>query len=196
MEVIIDFFLALDERIFLYLNNLGSLSWDSFWLFITNKWASIPLYILLLYFLRQNTDIQQFALIVFLIILLITFTDQTANLFKNNFQRLRPCNLPLKDRSIANCGRFGFFSAHAASSMALAIFVGCILRPSYKYILPVLILWSLLLGYSRIYVGVHFPGDVLVGFAFGVFYGTVFLYLKKYLARFSLLPQTQKKTIS
>src|SRR5699024_495873 len=163
---------------------------------ITNKWTSIPLYILLLYFLRQNTEIQQFALIVFLIILLITFTDQTANLFKNNFQRLRPCNLPLKDRSIANCGRFGFFSAHAASSMALAIFVCCILRSSYKYILPVLILWSLLLGYSRIYVGVHFPGDVLVGFIFGIFYGAVFLYLKKYLARFSFLPQTQKKTIS
>lgn len=176
-----DYLLNLDKNIFLYFNNLGSPKWDQLWLFITNKWSSIPLYIVLLYLLYKKLSLNSFLIILVLVALLITCTDQTANIFKSNFQRLRPCQLPFNDRSIANCGKFGFFSAHAASSMSLAVFLGFTLRRYYKFIFIGLLIWSFLLGYSRIYVGVHYPGDVIVGFLIGALYGGVFHQLNKFL---------------
>lgn len=186
----IDTFAQLDKEIFLYLNNLGNTSWDQFWLIVTNKWASIPLYLGLLILLYKFLTLRDFLIVIGSIVLLILCTDQTANFFKDNFQRLRPCNLPLEDRSIARCGKFGFFSAHAASSMALAIFIGFSLKAYNKYILPGLIVWSLMLGYSRIYLGVHYPGDVLVGLGFGLFYGLLFFYLNKLITLFVLIPHS------
>src|SRR5699024_955712 len=148
---------------------------------ITNKWTSIPLYLILIYILYNRMSLNNFITILILTALLITCTDQTANIFKDNFQRLRPCKLPLEDRSIANCGMFGFFSAHAASSMALAVFLGNILKNHYKLIFRGLLFWSLLLGYSRIYVGVHYPGDVLIGFFFGACFGFIFSQIHQFL---------------
>lgn len=176
-----EYFLELDKQFFLYLNNLGNVHWDWFWLFITNKWGALPLYALLLGFLYKKFQRKQFVITLILIALLITCTDQTANIFKNYFERLRPCNFPFDDRTLANCGRYGFFSAHAASAMAFAIFIGTILKPFFKFIRPILLIWAILVGYSRIYVGVHFPGDVLVGFLIGCLYGNLFLILKNYL---------------
>jgi undecaprenyl-diphosphatase len=65
------------------------------------------------------------------------------------------------------CGRFGYFSAHASSSMGAAVFIGLLLKPSYKYIPFFLLFWAVLLGYSRIYLGVHYPLDVITGMFFG-----------------------------
>lgn len=174
-----EYLLKLDEKFFLFLNNLGTNTWDWFWLFITHKWAALPLYALLLYFLYKKLNRRQFVTTLVLVALLITCTDQTANIFKNYFERLRPCNLPFEARSLANCGRYGFFSAHAASALAFAIFIGNVLKPYYKYIGIFLLFWAILVGYSRIYVGVHFPGDVLVGFLIGSIYGWLFIEIKK-----------------
>jgi len=189
----IDTLAQLDKEIFLYLNNLGNATWDGFWLVVTNKWASIPLYFGLLILLYKFLTLREFFIVIGSIVLLILCTDQTANFFKDNFQRLRPCNLPYEDRSVARCGKFGFFSAHAASSMALAIFIGFSLKAYNKYILPGLIIWSLMLGYSRIYLGVHYPGDVLVGLSFGLFYGALFFYLNKYITFYYMASQTNFK---
>src|SRR5699024_7203188 len=170
----LDYILHLDRETFLFLNNLGSAHWDGFWLFVTNKWTSIPLYAVLLYLLYKKLSLTGFLMVLVIIALLITCTDQTANIFKAGFQRLRPCQHPFDDRSIARCGKFGFFSAHAASSMALAVLVGSLLKNYYRFVFVGLLIWSLMLGYSRIYVGVHFPGDVLVGFVVGALYGWLF----------------------
>lgn len=186
----IDTLAQLDKEIFLYLNNLGNPSWDQFWLVVTNKFASIPLYLGLLFLLYKFLSLREFLIVIGSIVLLIVCTDQTANFFKDNFQRLRPCNLPYEDRSVARCGKFGFFSAHAASSMALAIFIGFSLKTYNKYILPGLLIWSLMLGYSRIYLGVHYPGDVVVGLGFGVFYGLLFFYLNKLITTYIKIPQS------
>lgn len=169
-----EYLLQLDENIYLFLNNLGNKRWDQIWLIITNKWAWIPFYIFLLYLIYKKLPLKKVIIILVLVTLLITLTDQTTNLFKAYFQRLRPCQLDFEHRAIAYCAKYGFFSGHAANSMALAIFVGQILKKQYKFILIGLIFWSFLLGYSRIYVGVHYPGDVLVGFTFGVIYGLIF----------------------
>src|SRR5690625_2453787 len=127
-----DFILQTDEKAFLFLNNLGHANWDSLWIFITNKWSSVPLYLILVYILYRKISLYKFIVILILTAILITCTDQTANLFKSSFERLRPCQHPYDDRSIANCGKFGFFSAHAASSMALAVFIGNILKKRIK----------------------------------------------------------------
>lgn len=170
--------LGIDENLFLKLNNLGNHNWDWLWHFITDKWSSIPLYLFLLFLLYKKTSAKAVLITLGMIVLLIFCSDQFSNVLKSGVGRLRPCQLDLPDRSIARCGKYGFPSAHAFSSMALAIFMGRILKPYYKYAFVGLIFWSLLLGFSRIYVGVHYPGDVLVGFSLGIILGTVFFKLR------------------
>ncbi|EAQ49657.1 MULTISPECIES: phosphatase PAP2 family protein [Leeuwenhoekiella] len=161
----------LDHEVFLFLNNLGTETWDPFWLFLTNKWSSIPLYAFLLFLIYKKFGLKGTLYSLVAVALLITATDQLANVFKHGFERLRPCRqegVMEQARFIAvRCGSYGYFSAHAASSMALAVFVGLILKSKYKWIFPVLLVWALLVGYSRIYVGVHYPGDVLTGIIIG-----------------------------
>lgn len=175
----IDYLGQLDTNTFLFLNNLGNTNWDWLWLFITDKWSSIPLYLFLLFLLYKKTGKRSTLLTLGLIILLIAFSDQFSNFLKGSFQRLRPCQMDYPDRSVAPCGLWGFPSAHAFSSMALAIFMGKILKPFYRYALPGLVVWSLALGFSRIYLGVHYPGDVAVGFSLGVLVGFGFFYLRR-----------------
>jgi undecaprenyl-diphosphatase len=170
--------LTYDTELFLYLNNLGNESWDGFWLIVTEKWSSIPLYALLLYLIYQKFGPKGTLLVLLVIAAMITATDQLANLFKYGIQRPRPCRVEaLQDqmRFIAHgCGRFGFFSAHAANSMATAVFVGLLLRPSFRYLPFLLLLWSATVAYSRIYLGVHYPLDIISGMAAGGLLGFAF----------------------
>lgn len=179
--------IELDHEVFLYLNNLGGPAWDNFWNFLTDKWSSIPLYIVLLVLMYRNFGIKATVITLILIAGMITCTDQLANVFKNGFQRLRPCGqegVMEYARFVAvRCGKYGYFSAHAASSAALTVFLGIILRRSYPVIPYVLILWALMVGYSRIYVGVHYPLDVLTGIAIGSGIGFIFYLVHQSLLR-------------
>ncbi|MDP5044458.1 MAG: phosphatase PAP2 family protein [Leeuwenhoekiella sp.] len=174
----------LDHEVYLFLNNLGTETWDPFWLFITNKWCSIPLYVFLLILIYKKFGIKGTLYTLVTVALLITATDQLANVFKHGFERLRPCRqegVMEQARFIAvRCGSFGYFSAHAASSMGLAVFVGLLLKARYKWVFPVLFVWALFIGYSRIYVGVHYPGDVLTGMLIGGLIGLVMFYLHRF----------------
>ena len=107
---------------------------------------------------------------------MISITDQTANLFKDSFQRLRPCyNEIIKDslRLVKeNCGgKYGFFSAHASNSFTLAVFFGLLYKNKFKYLICITLLYASLISYSRIYLGVHFPLDILFGATFGIIIG-------------------------
>jgi len=180
-----------DIELLIYLNNLGTVQWDGFWLFVTNKFSAIPLYLLLLYLGFKQYGIKKILIAVLFIALLITFADQTSNFFKYGFKRLRPChneNISNLIRIVGNrCGGlYSFFSGHAINSMAIAVFFGLLLKNKYNYLFPLLILWALLVAYSRIYVGVHFPLDVFTGMLFGLLYGIIFyklfnLFLKKFM---------------
>lgn len=181
----------LDRELFLFLNNLGNPGWDLFWNTLTHKWTSIPLYILLIYLLYRSLGAKGAVITVLLVAGMITITDQLANVFKDGFERLRPCRqegVMEYARFVAiRCGQYGYFSAHAASSAALTVYLGFILRPFYSKILYILIFWALMVAYSRIYVGVHYPGDVLTGIVLGCLIGWIFYFvqqrlMKKYVA--------------
>ncbi len=174
-----------DKELFLLLNNLGTSTWDNFWLVVTNKFTFIPLYALLLYLVYKHLGLKTLLLLVLVIAAMITFTDQVTNLFKDSFERLRPCREDgVKEfmRYIApRCGKYGFFSGHSSNSMAAAVFAGLLLRPYYKKLIFILLFWSALVAYSRIYVGVHYPLDIICGMTFGALAGFGFYKLQNYL---------------
>jgi undecaprenyl-diphosphatase len=180
--------LQYDTELFQYLNGLGTPDWDGFWLAYTTKIYWIPLYALLLYLMYKKMGKKPFLISILVIALMVLFTDQITNLVKNGFQRLRPCHTDtLKEvmRLVRKgCGgQYGFFSGHASNSMAVAFFVGLILKKHYKYLLYLLIVWSIAMGFSRIYVGVHYPLDVLCGALFGALSGFGFYKLNLYLMK-------------
>ena len=170
--------IQLDEQLFLFLNALGSEPWDGFWLFMTDKFNMIPLYVVLLIFTFLKIGWKKGLWFVFTIAVLITFTDQITNLFKDGFARLRPCQekdiAPLIRLVKNRCGgMYGFFSGHASNSFALAIFF----ITFFKSISPAmrwLVLWAAIVAYSRVYIGVHYPIDILCGALFGSAIGLVF----------------------
>ena len=117
--------------------------------------------------------------------LMITATDQLANAFKYGFERLRPCH----DESISDkmrlvksyCGgKFGYFSAHAANSFAVVTFFSLVFKPYLKWFPLILLIWGLIVSYSRIYIGVHFPLDIVTGISIGLLLGWLFFVLKRY----------------
>ncbi|NRD24157.1 phosphatase PAP2 family protein [Winogradskyella litoriviva] len=179
--------LQYDTDLFLYLNNLGSKTWDTMWLVITNKFSSIPLYLILLFLIYKKFGWKALLLMVFVIAGMIAFTDQMTNLFKDTFQRPRPCRaegiMDLTRFIAPRCGKYGFFSGHSSNSMATAIFAGLLLKPYFKNLIYILLIWSLVVAYSRIYVGVHYPIDVVCGLTFGVFSGFAFYKLTLYLIK-------------
>jgi len=104
---------------------------------------------------------------------LVLATDQITNLFKYTVQRLRPCNNPeIKEiiRVVQVRTSFSFFSGHAANTMAVAVFLYLIFKRQYKYF-GLLFLWPLIFAYSRIYLGLHYPLDILSGYLCGLITG-------------------------
>ena len=182
--------LKLDSKLFLFLNNLGTTKFDAFWLSLSKIEANILMYLfLILLFFHIKKLRPKFLYIfylLFVIALMITITDQGANFFKDSFQRLRPCyNESISDslRLVKeNCGgKYGFFSAHASNSFSLAIFFGLLFKNRIRYMIIITIVYASLISYSRIYLGVHFPIDIIVGSSFGIFVGFIiysFVYLK------------------
>jgi len=169
-----DTLIGLDQELFLYLNNLGTPLFDPLWLFITHKFSSIPLYALLVYLLYKNIGLQQTIIALLVVAVMITITDQLSYFVKHTVMRLRPCGEPDLEgmgRFVADCGSYGYFSGHATSSFALAAYLGLIFRTHYKYMFTGLIIWAVLVSYSRIYVGVHYPGDVFTGIIVGILIG-------------------------
>ncbi|MCL5128085.1 MULTISPECIES: phosphatase PAP2 family protein [unclassified Algibacter] len=189
----IDQLLHYDTELFVFLNNLGSEPWDGLWLAITDKLTFIPLYAILLYLLYKKFGLKSMLVFVVVIALMVTFTDQITNVFKRGFQRPRPCgaeDLIGRVRFIAvRCGKYGFFSGHASNTMGAAVFAGLMLKPFYKNLIFIMLFWSGVVAFSRIYVGVHYPLDILCGLTFGAFSGFIFYKLAKYLLNRFIKPE-------
>lgn len=165
----------LDINLLVYLNGLGSETYDKFWLIITNQLYWTPFFLLLFYLIYKKIGIRQTLYLLLFIAVLIAFTDQTCNLFKHTFQRLRPCNNPDLSsiiRIVQVRKSYSFFSGHAANTMAVATFLYLVLKQHFKYF-GWLFLWPLIFAYSRIYLGLHYPGDILAGYFFGAVFGSL-----------------------
>ncbi|MGQ2983443.1 phosphatase PAP2 family protein, partial [Flavobacterium sp.] len=160
--------LQLDREAFIYLNSFGSDTWDSFWLIITQMYSWIPIFAIILYLTFKRLGWRHALLIIGMITVLLLLTDQTTNLIKNYFQRLRPGSDPGLEglmRAVKKRQSFSFISGHASNSMAVAFFLYRVLHPYLKY-MGFFFLWPLIFAYSRIYLGLHYPGDILVGYLY------------------------------
>jgi undecaprenyl-diphosphatase len=165
---------ALDTNLFLLLNSWHTPFWDHTMWFISGKIEWLPLYVLVLAFIIYHYK-KQSILIIAGILLAVTLADQLAvHAFKDVFERLRPSHNPnLVDRiHLVNGykgGLYGFVSNHAANTFAFALFV-CLLLKN-KWFTVGIFFWAILVSYSRIYLGVHYPGDVLCGAILGSLIG-------------------------
>jgi undecaprenyl-diphosphatase len=167
--------LQLDERLFIFLNNLHTQGLDQTMYHMAKTYFWIPLHCLLAYLIIKQYK-KDSLIIILCITLSITASDQvTSGLMKPFFERLRPSHeLHLENviHLVNNYkgGLYGFASSHAANTFALATFVWLLLRERYKYV-GWLFLWAIVVTYTRIYLGVHYPGDVIIGGIVGMMCG-------------------------
>ncbi|MFN0049741.1 MAG: phosphatase PAP2 family protein [Cytophagales bacterium] len=167
-----EFINQLDHRLSSALNCFHTEWLDWFMLLVSHKYTFIPLYIFLVAVLIMRFKKQSWLVFV-AIIIIISVTDQfTSGFMKPYFQRLRPCHdatLSKNNILVGNCGgEFGMASSHAANTIAIACFLILLLARDKKWIW-LLMPWAILVSYSRVYLGVHFLGDVLAGFLVGIF---------------------------
>ena len=181
---------AIDIKLFLYFNGNHSEFMDSVMSTVTDKYTWIPFYLILIFFVWKKVK-NKMWLVVLSIVILITLSDQiSVQLFKETFQRYRPChNLLLKGKvHILNghCGGlYGFVSSHATNTFALAAFLVLFFRN--KYFALFMYIWAAFVSYSRVYAGVHYPFDIVGGMALGIFLGAfVYKFYAHYNKKYAL----------
>ena len=172
----LDYLIHLDKKLFVFLNNLGSTPFDDIWLLITKQINWIPFFLILLFILYKKLGTKKLGIAIVILAALITFTNEITDLIKFSIQRIRPCNddtLAGLIRVVKDSDTFSYFSGHASNSTAAMMFVFLILRKHYKYSY-LIFLYPLIFAYSRIYLGLHFPLDIISGFIFGSLTGFLF----------------------
>jgi undecaprenyl-diphosphatase len=175
----LDKIIQYDKDLLVYLNGLGTENWDGLWLLITNQLSWIPLYLLFFYMIFRSFGWKKGLGLLLLTALLVTFSDQFTVFIKNYFERLRPNRDPSINeiiRILKNNSSFSFVSGHATTSTAVTLLMHLRLKKYYPYT-GLFFIWPLLFSYSRIYLGVHFPIDVLTGALLGLLIGYSFFKL-------------------
>ncbi|WP_298777551.1 phosphatase PAP2 family protein [uncultured Polaribacter sp.] len=159
-----------DKELLVFLNNLGSEQWDSFWLVITNQFYWSPLFIFIFYLTIKSSGWKRGGFFIISMIFLVAFSDQFVNFIKDYFARLRPNNDPEilhLLRTLKSPQSFSFISGHATTSTFFSVFTILLLRNKYKNTI-FLMIFPLIFSYSRLYLGVHFPIDISVGILTGI----------------------------
>lgn len=172
-----DTLLELDRKLLLFLNGLHHPLVDPFMYYASQTVAWLPLYLLLIFFIFKKYKSDGWYVLVGAAITILLADQITSSLMKPFFARLRPSQEPSLIGLVHlvngyKGGLFGFASSHAANTFGTALFVWFMLKPFYKKI-AWLFLWAALMSYTRIYLGVHYPGDILVGALVGLMSGWI-----------------------
>ena len=179
-------FPAFDTEIFLFFNGMHAPWADKFFMIVTNTWTWLPVYLAAIFFIFKKFKKKGFWVLL-TVALVILCTDQTCNLVKRTVQRPRPSHTPELAENIQlvrqsngeyyRGGHYSFPSGHAANTAAFALFLILFFREQRRWLIPTAIGWSLLLSYSRLYLGVHYPIDILCGWCVGVFWAALLSFL-------------------
>ena len=173
----------LDHTLTLLINGSDSIFWDNVMYTVTNTFSWSMVIVALLVIIFKNNSIKNTLIILLTIALLIFVADRICSgLVKPMVALWRPAQDPQLMYMVDvvrgyRGGRFGFFSGHACNTMCMAVFLSMLFR-SAKVTL-VLIFWSLTTTFTRLYLGVHYLGDVCVGWCVGVILGLLFYYLMR-----------------
>jgi undecaprenyl-diphosphatase len=174
MTSTLDTLIQADQRLFLALNGWHSPWADHLMNLVTYKYTWTPLYLYLLYSLFRQLGRQAVGVVLALLVAVGLADWVASGLFKPYFARLRPCHDPALStlvHVVDGCGgQFGFVSSHAATAFALATAFGSLVGPAYRG-WRWLLVWAVVYSFSRIYVGVHYPADLLGGALVGILCG-------------------------
>ncbi len=178
----LEYIRELDHSLVLFLNGLGSATFDSFWLVITNPYSWIPLFLVFFYIHSYTYKPRHLFYLIIVFCLVILVSLGLVDLIKHYFQRVRPIyneSLSLHLRKVTDANGFSFVSGHSTVSFATAVFMLLTLKSRNKWAYLVL-LFPVLFAYSRLYLAVHFPTDILTGMFLGIIIGAL-MYRKVWL---------------
>lgn len=167
----------IDQSVFYLINTEWTNAvFDTVLPFVRNKMVWIPLYVFIISYFLYNFGRKGYHVLVFLTLSVVLADLMSSKLIKPLVHRLRPCNDPfmIDERLLVHCGQgYSFPSSHAANHFAIAIFLILVLGQRYKWITSILLIWASVISYAQVYVGVHFPMDILCGAVLGVLIGYV-----------------------
>lgn len=176
----------IDARLLLIVNGAHSPFFDSVMWCISGRWIWVPFYAVLAYLLFRRMSWKRASICLVTIGLIILAADQTcATLIRPEIGRLRPANLNNPLSSFVHVvngyrgGRYGFPSCHAANTFALAVFMSLVIR--HKWFTVMMFSWAFIVSYSRMYLGVHYFGDLFCGATISSLFAVLFYYLQNYL---------------
>jgi undecaprenyl-diphosphatase len=192
--------LELDTQLFLYLNQFHSDFWDTIMLLVTRKETWFPFYLLIIYFIIKNYRNKSIFILLFLTLAIVA-SDQLSVLLKESIQRLRPVHEPGIQHLVHNVlrkgGLYGFVSSHAANSFAIFVFLSRVFKKRSVWFL--FMFWAVIVSYSRIYSGVHYPLDIFGGAILGWILAVIFFKLLMFVENHFFIarsPRIEKTTLA
>lgn len=188
----IEYLNGIDADALLAVNGLHDMFQDAFWWMVTAKWSSLLLVLALAWILLHQNRRHALLVLAMLVLSILVADQVSSGLIKHLVERLRPTHDPTLESMVHvingyRGGLYGFVSSHAANSFAVTTLIALVMR--HRVVTLSMFTWALLQCYSRVYLGVHYPGDILGGIIVGVLAGWLVWQLMRWIERRWRIPQ-------